>query len=98
MRHITKNNGKRARKGKLCPLVAINSRDLVFSDHAGRREITGHERGLGLNTKRERQNRVSLVLRGFARNKRESTNVGPSCFDSETRTFDSVRVWNATAA
>lgn len=34
--------------------------DLVFSDHAGRREITGHERGLGLNSKRERRNRVSL--------------------------------------
>lgn len=63
------NNGKRARHGN----VPSSHRDLVFLDHAGRREITGHKRGLGLNTKQER--RVSLVLRGFARNKRESTNV-----------------------
>lgn len=85
-----KNNGKR--EGKLCSLTAMISRELVFSDHAGRREITGHRGGLGLNTKRERIG-LSLVPRGLARNKRESTNVGPSCFDSEVRT----KIWNATA-
>ena len=39
MRCITKNNSKRTKGGKFCPLAVIISRDFVFSDHAAPAEL-----------------------------------------------------------